>query len=189
MKKYGTNALPAGVSKSLQYAFFQKMYTLEGRKMPSFSLNDFNGTQVSNELLKGEISVINFWYFGCGACMYEIPMLNKLQQEFANDTNIRWDSFFQDSIKYNRTHDTLLFENNHVINYGAKPLPRFLPIDFTFRHVGNVTHLDSVLQIKGYPTTLIIDRNGIIRKEFIGAGPSVANKITNAINFTNKYIQ
>jgi thiol-disulfide isomerase/thioredoxin len=54
------------------------------RPMPDLNLQDFNGKKVAWEEFKGSVLVVDFWATWCGPCISEVPMLNKLQEKYAD---------------------------------------------------------------------------------------------------------
>lgn len=55
---------------------------LHGKKLPSFSLTDFNGNLINSDSLIGKVVFINFWFVFCPPCLQEIPKYNKLVEEY-----------------------------------------------------------------------------------------------------------
>jgi thiol-disulfide isomerase/thioredoxin len=51
-------------------------------KMPSFSGMTLDHKKVDSTYFKNKITFISFFYIGCGPCMKEIPVLNKLNDHF-----------------------------------------------------------------------------------------------------------
>lgn len=49
---------------------------------------DANGKIVNLNELKGKVVFINFWATWCPPCLAEMPSINKLHQQFKNDTDI-----------------------------------------------------------------------------------------------------
>jgi len=56
---------------------------LLGQRRPDFELGDLNGTAVSASDFDGKIMLVNFWASWCIPCIEEIPMLTRLQQNYA----------------------------------------------------------------------------------------------------------
>jgi thiol-disulfide isomerase/thioredoxin len=55
---------------------------LEGKPVPSFSLPDMNGNQVSSESLKGTFYVLDFWATWCGPCVATLPHVDAMYKEY-----------------------------------------------------------------------------------------------------------
>jgi thiol-disulfide isomerase/thioredoxin len=56
--------------------------SLEGKPVPSFSLPDMNGNQVSSDSLKGSIYVLDFWATWCGPCVATLPHVDAMYKEY-----------------------------------------------------------------------------------------------------------
>ena len=60
----------------------------EGAAMPQLSVETLDGQTVTTEDLKGKVIVLNFWFIGCPACMYEMPKLNEIAAKFASEDTV-----------------------------------------------------------------------------------------------------
>lgn len=106
--------------------------------LDELTLTDINGEVHTLETLKGKIIVIDFWFINCGACVKEMPDLNKLKAEFEAE-DVEW---------FGVTYDP------------KDKVERFLQrIKFDYTIVTDSKHLTDRFDIKFYPTTLIIDEN------------------------------
>lgn len=56
---------------------------LSGQRRPDFELADMNGARVSAADFDGKIMLINFWASWCKPCIEEMPMLTRLQNDYA----------------------------------------------------------------------------------------------------------
>lgn len=48
---------------------------------PMFAYKDLDGKKWTNELVRGKVTVINFWHINSGPCLREAPWLNRLQEK------------------------------------------------------------------------------------------------------------
>ena len=105
---------------------------------------------VSLNQFRGQIVVLNFWATWCGPCVEEMPSLVNLQQRMkSKGVTVVGVSIDEDDDAYHR------FLKEYKIDFitvrdGAKKTPNLYG---TFK----------------WPETYIIDRNGIVRRKFIGA--------------------
>ena len=111
---------------------------LKKSALDDLTLTDINGEVHTLETLKGKVIVIDFWYINCGACIKEMPDLNKLKAEFETE-DVEW----------------------FGITYDPKDkVERFLErVKFDYTIVPDSKHLTDRFDIRFYPTTLIIDEN------------------------------
>ncbi len=80
------NSLPDelhAAERELSTTAKQKKYL--GIKRPGFTLSDIKGQQRSVGEWDGKVLIINFWASWCSPCRKEIPVFNRLQQEYGPD--------------------------------------------------------------------------------------------------------
>lgn len=126
---------------------------------PSF----FEATQLDSNQLKGKVSLINTWFWGCKPCMKEIPALNQLKDSFADNDNINFYSLF-----YNDTTmvgDSIFFASRSVTS------SQFNYVYFNWSHFPNSKEYDSQFFTHGKPIMYLIDQDLKIR--YIKKGASV----------------
>ena len=64
-----------------------KLYGLQGKAFPDFEIKLIDETTLSNQDLKGKPSMINFWFAQCAPCIDEMPLLNKLKNQYSDQVN------------------------------------------------------------------------------------------------------
>ena len=57
----------------------------EPRPAPEFTLASFDGSSFSLSDYRGQVVVLNFWASWCDPCIAEMPMLNRIADEFQGD--------------------------------------------------------------------------------------------------------
>jgi peroxiredoxin len=120
-----------------------------GRAAPDFTVKDSDRT-VTLSQLKGQVVVLNFWATWCAPCIEEMPSLVRMQQFMkAKGVTVLAVSIDVDENAYRE------FLKQHGVNL----LTVRDPEEKTPGLYG--THM--------WPETYIIDRNGIVRRKFIGA--------------------
>ncbi len=122
---------------------------IQGAILPEFESTTIEGLTISNQSLKGKISVINFWFIACPPCVAEIPGLNALVEKYGSD-QINFIAVGRDS-----EQDIRDFLNDHP---------------WRFQIVANSEYLvDEVFKIRwGYPTTFVVNQKGEIVLAFSG---------------------
>jgi cytochrome c biogenesis protein CcmG, thiol:disulfide interchange protein DsbE len=119
-----------------------------GSKAPDFTLQTLEGETLSLSDLEGKAVLINFWATWCEPCRIEMP-------------------FFQDRYERYSPHFDVL-----AVNY-AEPeetVRRFVEAEgltFTILLDRNA-QIVRQYQVRGYPTTVIVDPDGIIQVYHIG---------------------
>lgn len=119
--------------------------SLLGCQAPDFIVNAMSGDPISLAQLNGKVLVINFWFTSCPPCITEIPALNRLVDEFKG----------KDVVFIALARDN------------AEELVGFLEKrQFNFKVVASSNKIaDSYgISIFGWPTSIVIDKGGIVRK-------------------------
>ncbi|MGH9773888.1 MAG: TlpA family protein disulfide reductase [Candidatus Acidiferrales bacterium] len=122
-----------------------------GSRLPDFSVKDLGGRQINSTELRGKVVLIDFWATWCGPCKQEMPGYQKLAGKYA-PKGFAVIGFKFDTMK--DTEDPLKFAKRMGVRY-----PLAVATDEVKAKFGG---------IEGLPTTLIYDRQGILRKKVIG---------------------
>jgi len=120
-----------------------------GTAAPDFTVQDSEHA-VSLSQLKGKVVVLNFWATWCPPCIEEMPSLVRMQQRMQpKGVTVLAVSVDVDDSKYRR------FLKDHNVNLLSvrDPDQKSNALYGTFK----------------FPETYIIDRNGVMRRKFIGA--------------------
>jgi peroxiredoxin len=120
-----------------------------GYYLPDFEFKSIDNKIINPAYLKGKISVINFWFMACPPCLAEIPGFKNLVDKYGTD-RFNFIAIGQDS-----REEIEAYIKNH-------PWP--------FLHVADAKDLarNSFNLGWGYPTTFIVDENGVIVSAFCG---------------------
>lgn len=108
--------------------------------------------------LKGRVTIINFWFLSCISCMAEMEGFNKLAELFSGqDVDIL----------------TITFDDPTAIR---KELLSGRKMAFKIISISK-TEIESIAKMKGYPTTLILDKKGYIRYWNTGNYPEAGKAV------------
>ncbi len=123
---------------------------LLGKSAPYFTVVSLDKKTISLESLKGKVVVLNFWATWCPPCRAEIPEFIRFYRDFAKEGVVII------GLGVNETEDALReFRDSNRINY---PIANDKGNKVSSLYGG----------IRSIPTTLVIDRKGIIRNKRIG---------------------
>jgi len=128
-----------------------------GVPAPDFTVQDSDHS-VSLGQFRGKIVVLNFWATWCPPCVEELPSLEKMQKNLENkDVVVLGISVDSDANDYHK------FLKDHGVDF------------LTVRDPGQQNDKGIVAPVASkygtfkFPETYIIDRNGVVRRKFIGA--------------------
>ena len=121
---------------------------------PSWKLKDVDGKVFSSEELKGKVVIIDFWATWCPPCRTEIPGYIQLQKKYAAEG--------------------LVIVGISVDTDGPEVVRKYMKdVGINYQIVMADDQIQELFApIQGYPTTLIIDRDGKIRDRKLGREPT-----------------
>jgi thiol-disulfide isomerase/thioredoxin len=126
--------------------------------------------------LRGKVVVVHFWGTWCGPCRYEYPEFAQVYQQFANDENVKFLSVSCSPGAENNLA-ALATETEEYLKSLNSSMPIYAdPVGFTRGKVAS-----DLLNELAYPTTLVLDQNGIVRDAWIGADTSKMKKLPDQI--------
>ena len=125
-----------------------------GKPAPKFDTKTVEGKPVSNESLKGTVTVLDFIAVNCGYCKKQIPRVEKIRQEYeskgvrfiAVSETMGRKTFSDDEVKAKLT--SFNFKGELVIDTGNKIGPKF--------------------GATGFPTMIILGKDGKVAAANIG---------------------
>jgi thiol-disulfide isomerase/thioredoxin len=122
-----------------------------GKPAPDFSLKGMDGKSVSLADLKGSVIVLDFWATWCGPCRASLPSLNALHKELKP--------------KGLQTFAVNLEETKDIVQPVAAKLCPDIPVLFD-----EDSKVGQSYGVNGIPHTVVIGKDGKIRRVIIGAG-------------------
>jgi thiol-disulfide isomerase/thioredoxin len=137
---------------------------LAGKPAPAFTLKDLEGKSVELGQLKGSVVVLDFWATWCGPCVQSLPHIAELSREqgpkglkvFAVNQQEGEAEVKQFLSAHRDLNDlTVLLDSNGAV--GAKYLANAIP------------------------ETVVIGKDGVIKKVFVGAGPDTPQQLHAAV--------
>jgi thiol-disulfide isomerase/thioredoxin len=122
-----------------------------GSRLPDFSVKDLQGREISSADLRGKVVLIDFWATWCQPCKKEMPGYQKLLGRYSSRglaiIGFKFDTMMD-------MEDPALFAKK----IGARYPLAVAAADLKQKFGG----------IEGLPTTLLYDRQGILRKKVVG---------------------
>jgi thiol-disulfide isomerase/thioredoxin len=119
--------------------------------LPDFSVKDLKGREISSSKLRGKVVLIDFWATWCQPCKKEMPGYQKLADRYGSRgfavVGLKFDTMMD-------MEDPVRFAKKIGVRY-----PLAVAADDLKQKFGG---------IEGLPTTMLYDRQGILRKKVIG---------------------
>lgn len=126
-------------------AFSQK----EGQSLSPFNCKDIDGNEITPSQLLGKVVVINCWFVKCTPCKAEMPDLNTLVRDYADNPEVAFISLCLDSeSEIKRFLSTTEFKYRHIPDQG----------DFIKNRLG----------VSGFPSHVVVDKNLQVLKIMTG---------------------
>ena len=119
---------------------------------PSFGYTLLDGSRHESTALRGKVVLVNFWATTCSVCVAEMPQLVALHQRYRA-----------------RNFETLAVAMSYdpparVAEYAET---RQLPFGVAIDNTGAIAKAFG--DIRGTPTSFLIDRQGVVAREWVGA--------------------
>ena len=122
-----------------------------GSRLPDFTVEDLQGRKVSSADLRGKVVLVDFWATWCQPCKKEMPGYQKLLDRYGSQgfvvVGFKFDTMMD-------MEDPLKFAKKIGVRY-----PLAVATDDLKQKFGGV---------EGLPTTMLYDRQGILRQKVIG---------------------
>jgi peroxiredoxin len=139
--------------------------TLMGKPAPEFSLPTLDNKEVKLAGQKGKVVMLDFWATWCPPCRASLPHVQKIaaDEQRLKKGLVVW---VIDDKEEAPTVESFLKENKYTFT---------VPMDKGGDVLGKYL-------VRGIPTTVVIGRDGVIRKVFIGYGADTGKEVDEAVD-------
>ncbi len=143
--------------------------TKVGQQAPDFDLVDRQGNSVKLSDYRGKTVMVNFWATWCKVCKTEMPHVEKLY-DYYKDTDV---AILSVNVT---TQERSVQDVERYVDNAQLTFPILLDQEGTAREQ---------YRVSAYPTTFVIDAEGIVRHPFVGAisFESMKSRIEKAMKF------
>jgi peroxiredoxin len=119
-----------------------------GSSAPDFELVNLENERVKLSELRGKIVVLNFWATWCEPCKVEMPYFEQLHQIKFEGLEILGINFDEPQPQVQEFVDEFNLHFPILLDPGGE--------------------VQNLYRVRGYPTTMIVDKDGVIRYHHIG---------------------
>jgi cytochrome c biogenesis protein CcmG/thiol:disulfide interchange protein DsbE len=144
-----------------------------GKRLPLLALEPLTGggSPVRLEDLAGKVVLVNFWGTWCPPCRTELPHLVALAKEFGQHPNFR---IYLVSCAPGRDEDLddLKQDTEKFLAQMNYDVPAYADPDLKTRLA-----FHRVATLRGFPTTFVLDGQGVLRGIWSGYNPKVPGEI------------
>ncbi|HEV2700136.1 MAG TPA: TlpA disulfide reductase family protein [Steroidobacteraceae bacterium] len=127
-------------------------FALMGQPAPDFALRSFSGTNVRLSEDRGDVVVITFWGSQCGVCRRQLELLDHSFSTYRSAGLHMYGVSVDD-------------DATHARQFVAAHPVSFVMLADPAKDVGRLYQIDNL------PTTVLIDRGGIVRHVYRDFGP------------------
>ena len=134
-----------------------------GQRAPRFSATDVNGKTQSLQAYLNRVVVLHFWTTWCPTCQGKLPQLQQVQQRFGGRQVVIVSVSLDDDPQALRR-----FLQTHALPYAV------------IEDAAQRPSVAGLYQVDGFPTTYLIDRQGLI-VERLGAAGDLMHAVLQAL--------
>ena len=150
--------LHTGVGKSLEYL---RLLPLTGEEQP-----------VSLDELKGRVVLLNFWGTWCPPCRRELPRMAELRRRYAGQKAFLLLAVSCPPAGRGDDVESLRKETAGLLEQMDLDLPTYYD-----PHSNTQNYLRGLIDFRYFPTTLLLDRGGVIRAVWVGYRPGLETEM------------
>lgn len=153
------SAFAFGVARQEEY----EVMGMKGKTMVPFAMTDLAGKKHTNASVKGKVVLLDFWATWCPPCRAASPKLQELHTKYAEKGLMIIGATSGEE-------DPKAAATGYVKEHG-----------YTYTVTYDNDALAKAVGVPGYPTFLLIDKNGVIQNVWVGFGPGQEQQFEEAI--------
>ena len=149
-----------------------------GKRLPALELEPLtgDGEPVNLEKLAGRVVVVNFWGAWCGPCRREFPELADLYDKLRENPKFRLLAVSCAPPGAKEEPRELWAQTREFLSTAHRDMPTYSDPNETTR-----TAFDRVAGLYAFPTTFVMDGDGLIRGVWTGYGSQFVREIKDLV--------
>jgi len=184
LSSFSTLATIAGIGALYIFLFGMPSFSVSGpigEKLPNLELGPLTGdlTPVDLKSLEGKVALVNIWGTWCPPCCAELPHIAELAQYYRNRPDVRILPVSSSGGSDSESEVASLRANTQAfLTQNNLSVSTYVDVDGRTRRA-----MTEVGGFRGsFPTTIVIDKQGIIRGHWQGYSPSVIDEMRRLID-------
>lgn len=181
--------LVAGVAGVLVWNFYWRPHSVAnqsgksegiGKELTALELQPLTGSgePISLSKVRNKVVLVNFWGTWCPPCRQEFPHIVELWDRYRGNADFELLSVSSSGSAPEDVEDVRK-ETAQYLKANGVAMPTYIDVDGTSRQA--VAALNGKGGF-GYPTTVLLDRQGVVRGLWTGYSPGVERSMANGIS-------
>lgn len=134
-----------------------------GEPGPDWTATSLTGQEFSNASLRGKVVILDFWYRGCGWCIRAMPQIKEVAEHYKK----------QPVAVLGMTTDRKEEDAQFIVDKLKLTYPNLrIPQEFDPKSLSR-TGVSQDFGVRGFPTVIILDQDGVIRWKHSGYTPEL----------------
>lgn len=133
---------------ALRFTIFQEPGPRVGSAAPDFELVDLKGDRIRLSELRGKPVLVNFWATWCAPCKLEMPDIQKIYESYPGEFVVLAVNAGENAAQVEK------FSNDIGVSFDVLLDPK--------------SEVQDLYQLRGYPTSYLVDGEGVIRVQHVG---------------------
>ena len=145
-----------------------------GKPLPYLELRPLTGNPppISSADLEHHVTLLNFWGTWCPPCREELPHIAELRKRYAGQETFRLLAVSCPAVGQGDDVQSLREDTASLLSHLGLELPTYYDPNGDTQDA-----LDNLIELEGFPTTVLLDRHGKIRAVWAGYRPGVESQM------------
>jgi thiol-disulfide isomerase/thioredoxin len=128
---------------------------------PNWTVTDLDGNPHSLKDYRGKVVILDFWYASCPWCMKSMPDVKAIAEQYKDKPVV------------------VLGMNTDANVAVAQSVVKSMGLPYTNLRASGLL---ATYGVRGFPTTLILDQDGVVRNNYVGYSTDLKDMVGKAVN-------